>query len=146
MSKLKNATLELFEKIIGYPVTFDYTMPVRLYDLTNVLGDARRQKILVIRAGQKISYKRAFWVYLPEVSPDWLEIGIKDIADNGSFKAEKLRYSEACRIDQFLRDYGKVIYGQLGDHEFYASLGTADDLRNYIQIVMEENYKKGRHI
>lgn len=147
MSTLKDFCYELFEKIIGHPVALDYTLPAHFYDKNYVMEEARRRKYLVVRAGQRITYKRSFWVYLPEVSPDWLEIGIKDVAGNDTFKTEKLRYSEAYKIEEFLKSYGTIIYGgTAGDHEFYVNLGDEKNLQNLIRIVMEENYKNGRHL
>lgn len=144
MRSLQNLGLQLFETIIGVPATLDYYQPAFMYDYANVLDYARREKILIVRAGQKLGYKRNFWVYLPEISSNWLEICVKDEAEDGTFSVEKLRYSEAHLIDEFIRVNARELYGGLNDQEFYASLGDANNLELLIQKAREENCKKGR--
>lgn len=147
MSTLKSYTYDLFEKVLGKPISLEESVQVNYFDQMYFLDNATKQRILVVKLSQLIAYKRTFWVYLPEMAmQNWLEVYIKDEAPDGTFRPEKIRYSESKRLETFLSESSQEVYGKVSNQEYAVSLGGKANLESLIQIVMEENYKKGRQI
>ena len=133
--KLREAAARLLGRVIDQIVVFNDAYKIYPFEIP-MLNQAYAAGQVVVKVFRKVSWRQAFATFVPTTDPhNWHEVCVKDLAGDGSFRVETLRYSEEHKLFKFLcsGQFTEVPAG--ASEEKYFILGTAEQLATLAEHV-----------